>query len=136
MRLTHRDVYGRWFSDGSKASLRLGNPSENYPAILWGDAVNKLAAYEEAEEQGRLVRLPCRVGDTVYFLQRCLDSYTFVNCGDIIAFHVYSSYVTVEVNDRVASHPFVTLDVSAFGKTVFLTHEEAAAALNGGQDDV
>lgn len=95
----------------------------------------RLKQYEDAEEQDRLVRLPCRVGDTVYFLQRCLDSYTFVNCGDIIAFHVYSSYVTVEVNDRDASHPFVTLDVSAFGKTVFLTHEEAAAALKRGQDE-
>lgn len=93
----------------------------------------KLKQYEDAEEQGQLVMLPCKVGDTVYFLQRCLDSYTFVNCGDIIAFHVYSSYITVEVNDHDAFNPFVTLDVSAFGKTVFLTREEAEAALNGGQ---
>ena len=62
MRLTHRDKYGRWCADGSKASLRLGNPSENYPSILWGDAVNKLAAYEDAEEQGRLVMLEELIG--------------------------------------------------------------------------
>jgi hypothetical protein len=28
--------------------------------------INKLAAYEDAEEQGLLLRLPCKVGDTVY----------------------------------------------------------------------
>ncbi|MBQ7491213.1 MAG: hypothetical protein IJT76_01235 [Clostridia bacterium] len=30
------------------------------------EAINRLAAYEDAEEQGRLVVLPCKVGDTVY----------------------------------------------------------------------
>lgn len=100
------------------------------------DAVNFIRKYEDAEEQGRLVILPCKIGDTVYFLQRCLDSYMFVNYGDVIAFHVYRSYITVEVNDHDAFNPFVTLDVSAFGKTVFLTREEAEAALKGGHDDV
>ena len=28
--------------------------------------VEKLAAYEDAEEQGLLMKLPCKVGDTVY----------------------------------------------------------------------
>lgn len=55
MRLTYKDQYGRWYSDGSKASLRLGY--EDWPSILWGDAVDKLAAYEDAEEQGRLVKV-------------------------------------------------------------------------------
>ena len=32
------------------------------------DVVGKLAAYEDAEEQGLLLRLPCKVGDTVYAL--------------------------------------------------------------------
>jgi len=30
------------------------------------DALNKLADYEDAEENGLLVHLPCKVGDTVY----------------------------------------------------------------------
>lgn len=30
------------------------------------DAMNALADYEDLEEQGLLVRLPCKVGDTVY----------------------------------------------------------------------
>lgn len=66
MRLTYKDKYGHWCSDGSKASLQLGNSRENWPSILWGDAVDKLAAYEDAEEQGRLVILPCKVGSHVW----------------------------------------------------------------------
>lgn len=31
-------------------------------------AINKLARYENLEEQGRLIELPCKVGDTVYYL--------------------------------------------------------------------
>lgn len=30
------------------------------------EAWSKLAAYEDAEEQGLLLRLPCKVGDTIY----------------------------------------------------------------------
>lgn len=127
MRLTHRDVYGRWFSDGSKASLRLGNPSENYPAILWGDAVNKLAAYEEAEEQGRLVMLPCKVGDTVFVI----TERGFIAKGEVRNFRFFDKLIV-----DVEYHHFGTCATSRYwGETVFLTREEAEAALKGGQDD-
>lgn len=36
-----------------------------------GDAIDKLADYEDAEEQGLLLRLPCKVGDTVYVICEC-----------------------------------------------------------------
>lgn len=32
--------------------------------------INKLAAYEDAEEQGLLLRLPCKVGDAAYLIDR------------------------------------------------------------------
>ncbi len=31
-------------------------------------AAEKLAEYEDLEEQGRLVKLPCKIGDDVYFV--------------------------------------------------------------------
>lgn len=34
-------------------------------------ALEKLAEYEDLEEQGLLLRLPCNVGDTVYVLAEC-----------------------------------------------------------------
>lgn len=33
-------------------------------------AIERLADYEDAEEQGLLLRLPCKVGDTVYVINR------------------------------------------------------------------
>lgn len=44
---------------------RLDYNTEYVPLI---DALNKLAAYEDAEEAGTLVRLPCKVGDTMWYL--------------------------------------------------------------------
>ena len=32
--------------------------------------INKLAHYEDLEEAGRLVELPCKIGDTVYGIRR------------------------------------------------------------------
>lgn len=34
------------------------------------DVINKLYDYEEAEENGLLLRLPCKVGDTVYRINK------------------------------------------------------------------
>lgn len=34
------------------------------------EVLNRLAAYEDAEEQGLLVRWPCKVGDSVFYIRR------------------------------------------------------------------
>lgn len=40
-----------------------------YKMTLWAEkAKEKLTEYETAEEEGRLVVLPCKVGDTVYVI--------------------------------------------------------------------
>ena len=36
------------------------------PSDVLYPAINKLAHYEDMEEQGRLIELPCKVGDTVW----------------------------------------------------------------------
>jgi hypothetical protein len=35
---------------------------------FYGEFVDKLAEYEELEESGLLLRLPCKVGDDIYFI--------------------------------------------------------------------
>ena len=35
------------------------------------DCYTKLAEYEDLEEQGKLLKLPCKVGDTVYVITKC-----------------------------------------------------------------
>lgn len=41
---------------------------EKKDKVWTADCIEKLGKYEEAEEQGLLLRLPCKVGDTVYFV--------------------------------------------------------------------
>ena len=36
--------------------------------FLYGDHANKLAEYESLEEQGKLFKLPCKLGDTTYWI--------------------------------------------------------------------
>ena len=80
-------------------------------------ALDKLAAYEDAEEQGRLVRLPRKVGGTVFQIG---------GRGPCEPLRIYESAVKSLIFDTTAGFAF---DERAIGKTVFLTREEAEAAL-------
>lgn len=100
-----------------------------------GKAIEKLAEYEDLEEQGLLVRLPCKVGDMVWdndfgypesyeikaFSYGYCDSYVEPGIGieDEIIFY-YESYT------RSITGAF---PMSEIGKTVFLTREEAEKKL-------
>lgn len=67
----------------------------------------KIGEYEDAEEQGLLLRLPCKVGDTVY---------SVVKDG-------------LQIIELKFSLELYARRMSDFGKTVFLTKEEAEQAL-------
>ncbi len=61
------------FTDGGaycEEIIDVGIKDINYPTYV-GRAVDKLAEYEDLEEQGKLLKLPCVVGDTVYVLAEC-----------------------------------------------------------------
>ena len=75
-----------------------------------------------AEKDGRLVILPCKVGDTIY---RCGDPIKKIYEWQIAYVEVYEDE-TVFVDD--SDNTFVEADI---GKTVFLTREEAEKALEG-----
>lgn len=58
-RLTEESENGFYIVDKHKASIFM------YNKYFAGQAINKLAEYETAEEEGRMMVLPC---DTVYFI--------------------------------------------------------------------
>lgn len=64
-----------------------------------------------AENEGRMVVLPCKVGDTIWRIKR-----SFAEWPDIS-------------KPFVEADAFLYRDIHYFGKTVFLTREEAEAAL-------
>lgn len=46
--------------------LTFSGTGEANPDVTIKDILNKLRFYEDLEEQGKLIKLPCRIGDTVY----------------------------------------------------------------------
>lgn len=142
-----------WFKDKE----RLFEPCE-MSAHQSRLAIAKLAAYEQAEEQGLLLRLPCKVGDTVY-----VDS-TILPIEDMECYEDIDNKIPLYFPARVVSFRFAkknwmkiavrekwlyewidnetgpdsdyieceknfTILLSMIGKTVFLTKNEAEAKL-------
>lgn len=105
------------------------------------EAFKKLYEYEEAEEQGLLFRLPCKVGDTVYRIcPKCSDSHNG-SCQGCAWENTYSQrgcWVYGGDVDNNAKRQIVPYKVSwgyipnlmeNIGKIVFLTREEAEQKL-------
>lgn len=118
-----------WCVSGLNGKL-ISDKHANY----WGEAIDRLAYYEELEEQGRLIVHPCKLGDTVYVIDWYMDC-------DINEFDVCDDY---RKNDEIAcgycrhnvikrfvsKRKYENQKIEDFGKTVFLTREEAEAALS------
>lgn len=73
----------------------------------------QLKKYEDLEEQGKLLKLPCAVGDTVYRLRIDNAAYMMNN----------------EMMWGIIEDKFEIFHFDSIGKTVFPTIEEAEAAL-------
>ena len=85
-------------------------------------AIQKLAEYENAEEQGLLLRLPCPIDTTVYNITWWDDVQEKVKVDG------KTFYRTVHKH-KVSKSTFSLLDIYNFGKTVFLTKAEAEQKL-------
>lgn len=94
------------------------------------EALRKLGKYEKEEEQGLLVRLPCKVGDTVYR----------VNAGakqQIIPMTVSEIHFLCYKNERAVRFDAIGKEdmgescyrLEDIGRIVFLAHEEAEKKL-------
>lgn len=89
--------------------------------------LEELKSYKEAEEQGLLVRLPCKVGDTVYVPTR-----NFISELRITLVSVDTSDGAMYFSWLLNSGIYPNLDGFSgyeLGKTVFLTREEAEKKL-------
>lgn len=88
-------------------------------------AAEKLADYEDAEEQGLLLRLRCKVGDTVYVPTR-----NFVSELRIILISIERDNIFFHWRLNTGIYPNLDGFTSSYiGKMVFFTCEEAEAKL-------
>nr|DAK50936.1 MAG TPA: hypothetical protein [Caudoviricetes sp.] len=92
---------------------RLTNSDKEIPTLVdnaeyWLKVYFKLKDYEDLEEQGRLIKLPCKVGDTVY--------------------HVVQGRI-VEVSNVDLFFLLLSVAENRFNNSVFLTKSEAESKL-------
>ena len=99
------------YSDGTHGAndnLPCGENSYTYKGLL----LEALGKYEDAEEQGLLLRLPCKVGDTVYLIK---------SDGKVVP--------------RTADMQFLGILWGDYGKEWFLTQTEAEQKLKEMESD-
>lgn len=92
--------------------------------LLTNEDADKWDKYKAAEKKGLLLRLPCKRGDMVYAKMKS-GEYEKAEVRDYIHFSPYGFCIIV-VSEKYEKR---TIPFSEFGKTVFLTKEEAKAAL-------
>ena len=92
----------------------------------WVPVEERLRELAEADKDGRLVVLPCKVGDKLYR----------VFAGEIFEHRVGSmKYFAIQGQWDIETYPFCPYVESSIGKTIFLTREEAKVALEAMKDD-
>lgn len=83
---------------------------------------HKLADYEDLEEQGKLIKLPCKVGDTVYIIKNDEIIKDKVEDCDIWS-------IRDGIKLRIQLQHYNDYVFGELGKTVFLDRKEAEAVL-------
>ena len=101
-----------------------------------GSSIARVAELIKADDERRVVVLPCKVDDTVYTLNQILGTDNTVH--DRIFARKIKGYSGNAINKVwiIASGDSYDFDIfpSEFGKTVFLTREEAEKALEARKD--
>lgn len=139
-RLTTRNIAGVAVYKHPFECERCGEEIWRLPDYGNGSPTEKLAAYEDAEEQELLLRLPCKVGDTVYVVTSPFNVFDDIEYDENMKDEVYEAYVSsvsfyesgeqYRIYAKVTNHFIgVYFRECDFGKIVFLTKNEAEAKL-------
>ena len=90
------------------------------------EALDRFRQLVKADKDGRVVALPCKVGDTLFR----------VFAGEILEHKVRNMrYLAILGRWDIDTTPFCSYVESSIGKTIFLTREEAEAALEAMKDE-
>ena len=92
----------------------------------FGVAAERLRELAEADKDGRVVVMPCKVGDTLFR----------VFAGEILEHKVRNMrYLAIQGRWDIDTTPFCSYVESSIGKTIFLTREKAEKALEAMEDE-
>ena len=115
----------------TRHSVKSDNIDLNTGGDDFQDIIDKLAEYETAEEEGRLVILPCKIGQCVYTNHSMVGWYMrkterpYLGRVVFIGLNAEESFFNIVLGEgKMLQYKF-----SDIGKAVFLTREEAEKAL-------
>lgn len=130
-RLTERDEFGNADIIGvDSADLQLNLAFDEFNKAT--DALNKLAEYEDLEEQGKLLKLPCAVGDIVYRINKGAGTKLIAMRVEDVKIFQIGGILSMKIGctENISGGELNYL-VEDIGETVFLTKEDAETALKG-----
>ena len=126
-RLTSSDIdYCERYCDMDK------NRCSIYSSCIMRKSFQKLKEYEDLEEQGLLLRLPCKVGGMVFKLKR--HNYCPAGSG-ICHKDISCSECRANTPFGIVEGKFMLKELKEIGKTVFLTQAEAERKLKEMESD-
>lgn len=103
--------------------------------IAQTDEKNELQRYKDAEEQGLLVWLPCKVGDSFFAVRKFCDEYGELEepvehwDSDCYGCNLPCNGKLKVVERKFNSIHHIIAEMESIGKVIFLTREEAEKAL-------
>lgn len=145
-RLTKRNSEGIAVLKVPDECDRCGEPIYRLNDLGNREPIEKLAEYEDLEEQGLLPKFPCKIGDTLYFIgdecDICEEDYDHCQCyckkdykkKKVLAtkakqFRITEKGIRVTDTDAISYSREHNFHAKDFGKTVFLTQAKAEDAL-------
>lgn len=138
-RLTDKNDVGNYFypkcfekCDGFGASSKCDD------CEIMTSVCEKLGEYEDLEEQSRLVKLPCKIGDTIYEVS--YENREFVIKEHIVKEFIYRAYrfPRIEIYCENENGFLACNNIGKLDECLFLTQAEAEAKLKelrGGEND-
>ncbi len=126
-RLTEKDSNGNYKIEVKKLEYWCTTGDGKKTNTVRGQHIDRLAEYENLEEQGKLLKLPCAVGDTVYEINHMRN---IISEFRIKGFRISEYGVFAEWS--LVNGLYNNLDGfndDRIGDTVFITKEQAEAAL-------
>ena len=117
------------YSDGTHAAadnLPCGENSYTYKGLL----LEALGKYEDAEEQGLLVRLPVSIGTTVYKFEPSVKETKEYIKTTITRYEIFDDSIWFTFANGLGRN------IEDFGKTVFLTQAEAEQKLKEMEQEI
>lgn len=107
---------------------------ETAELAIWvhDNGIEKIKEWIKADKDGRLMVLPCKVGDTVYEVtsRKTISEYRV----KAIRVELFCTSIEWDIVAGFVDKSIVGVPVDDIGKTVFLTREEAEKALEAMED--